>query len=62
MDLGRLLRLSQAGPMAILFAASHPDRTKALVLYATFATPRKREDYPRGRSRLDDRAWKELLG
>src|SRR5437773_11053103 len=29
--------LSQAGPMAILFATSHPERTKALVLYATFA-------------------------
>src|SRR3954447_2159636 len=33
------LGLSQAGPMAILFAASHPERTRALVLYATYATP-----------------------
>jgi pimeloyl-ACP methyl ester carboxylesterase len=57
--------LSQAGPMAILFAASHPERTKALVLYGTFATPRRREDYPWGRSdefmaeydRSIDREW-----
>jgi len=42
--------LSQAGPMAILFAASHPERTRALVLYATYATPRKKKDYPWGRS------------
>src|SRR5207244_9835343 len=27
----------EGGPMAILFAATHPDRTRALVLYATFA-------------------------
>jgi pimeloyl-ACP methyl ester carboxylesterase len=57
--------LSQAGPTAILFAASHPERTKALVLYGTFATPRRREDYPWGRSdefmaeydRSIDREW-----
>jgi pimeloyl-ACP methyl ester carboxylesterase len=57
--------LSQAGPMAILFAASHPERTRALVLYATYATPRWEEDYPWGRSaewmadydRLIDDTW-----
>src|SRR3954451_168956 len=27
----------EGGPMAALFAASHPDKTQALVLYATFA-------------------------
>ena len=42
--------LSQAGPMAILFAASHPERTTALVLYATYASPRRHEDYPWGRA------------
>ena len=41
--------LSQSGPMAIMFAASHPDRTKALVLYGAHATTRRREDYPWGR-------------
>jgi class 3 adenylate cyclase len=27
----------EGGPMAVMFAATHPDRTDALVLYATFA-------------------------
>jgi pimeloyl-ACP methyl ester carboxylesterase len=42
--------LSQAGPMAILFAASHPERTRALVLYASYAKVRRQDDYPWGRS------------
>jgi class 3 adenylate cyclase len=41
---------SQAGPIALLFAATHPERTRALVLYATYATPVWHEDYPWGRS------------
>jgi class 3 adenylate cyclase len=57
--------LSQAGPMAILFAASHPERTRALVLYGTYATPRADPDSPWGRSsewmadydRLIDQRW-----
>jgi class 3 adenylate cyclase len=59
------LGLSQAGPMAILFAASHPERTRALVLYGTYAMPRKEPDYPWGRTqewladydRLIDQEW-----
>lgn len=57
--------LSQAGPMAILFAASHPERTAALVLYATYARPQREDNYPWGRSaewmadydRLIDQEW-----
>ena len=57
--------LSQAGPMAILFAASHPERTTALVLYATYAMPHREDAYPWGRStewlaeydRLIDQQW-----
>jgi class 3 adenylate cyclase len=41
---------SQGGPIALLFAATHPERTRALVLYATYATPVWHEDYPWGRS------------
>jgi pimeloyl-ACP methyl ester carboxylesterase len=41
---------SQAGPIALLFAATHPERTRALVLYATYATPAWHGDYPWGRS------------
>lgn len=42
--------LSQAGPMAMLFAASHPERTSALILYGTYASAAAREGYPWGRS------------
>jgi pimeloyl-ACP methyl ester carboxylesterase len=42
--------LSQAGPMAMLFAASHPERTRALVLYGAYASAQAREGYPWGRS------------
>jgi pimeloyl-ACP methyl ester carboxylesterase len=45
-----ILGLSQAGPMAILFAASYPERTRAIVLYGSYASPRQREGYPWGRS------------
>ncbi|MEA2547687.1 MAG: hypothetical protein QOE42_285 [Chloroflexota bacterium] len=50
--------LSQAGPMAILFAASHPERTRAIVLYGSYASPRQREGYPWGRSP----EWMEEFG
>jgi class 3 adenylate cyclase len=56
---------SQAGPMAILFAASHPERTRALVLYGSYARPASAADYPWGRTpewlddydRLIDEKW-----
>ena len=32
-----LFGISEGGPMCILFAATYPDRTAALVLYGTFA-------------------------
>jgi class 3 adenylate cyclase/esterase/lipase len=35
----------EGGPMAALFAASHPDKTQALVLYATFARATWAPDY-----------------
>jgi len=35
----------EGGPMAALFAATHPDRTQALVLYATFARATWAPDY-----------------
>ncbi len=33
-----LFGASEGGPMSMLFAATHPDRTRALVLYGTFAS------------------------
>jgi class 3 adenylate cyclase len=42
------------GPLAILFAASHPARTAALLLYDTGASASPRPDYPHG---WDDAGW-----
>jgi pimeloyl-ACP methyl ester carboxylesterase/class 3 adenylate cyclase len=42
--------VSQGGPMAILFAATHPDRTAGLILYGTYPTVRSDPDIPWGRS------------
>ena len=39
---------AEGGPMAMLFAASHPERTVALVLMETFARLRRDVDYPHG--------------
>jgi class 3 adenylate cyclase len=40
----------EGGPMAMLFSATHPDRTAALVLYATFARTLRCEDIPWART------------
>jgi pimeloyl-ACP methyl ester carboxylesterase len=40
--------VSEAGPMALLFAATHPARVQALILYGTFARPCQAPDYPIG--------------
>jgi pimeloyl-ACP methyl ester carboxylesterase len=39
---------SEGGPMSILFAATYPERTVALVLYGTHARVRRDVDYPHG--------------
>jgi class 3 adenylate cyclase len=43
-----LLAVSEGGPMAILFAAAHPERARALVLLNTYARITSSEDYPIG--------------
>ena len=40
--------LSEGGPMALLFAATYPERVSALVLWATFARIAWAPDYPDG--------------
>lgn len=45
-----LLGISEGGPMSILFSATHPDRTTALILFGTAATVGAGED-PTGISR-----------
>lgn len=41
-----LVGISEGGPMSMLFAATYPERTVALVLYGTFARGSWAEDYP----------------
>jgi class 3 adenylate cyclase len=43
-----LIGLSEGGPMSVLFAATYPERTVALVVYGTFARARRDVDYPHG--------------
>jgi DNA-binding SARP family transcriptional activator/pimeloyl-ACP methyl ester carboxylesterase len=48
-----VLGISEAGAMSTLFAASHPERTRALVLMGTFARTKRAPDYPIGFSDAD---------
>ena len=43
-----VLGISEGGPMSVLFAASHPDRTRGLVLYGSFPRITRGVDYPWG--------------
>jgi pimeloyl-ACP methyl ester carboxylesterase len=43
-----ILGISEGGPMAMMFAATHPERVSALVLCATFARLTQAADYPIG--------------
>jgi len=41
-----LLAIAEGGPLAMLLAATHPERVEALVLYGTFARWTRAPDYP----------------
>lgn len=43
-----LFGVSEGGPLSALFAANHPERTKSLILYGTFARTLWAPDYPWG--------------
>src|SRR5438105_15475652 len=43
-----LFGVSEGGPMCLVFAATHPQRTSALALYGTFARLARAPDYPIG--------------
>lgn len=43
-----VVAISEGGPMALLFAATYPERVTALVLWATFARAAWAPDYPDG--------------
>lgn len=48
MERAALLGVSEGGTMALMFAASHPERTSAIVLYGTWARLAVGQDYPEG--------------
>jgi pimeloyl-ACP methyl ester carboxylesterase len=52
-----IMGVSEGGPMAVMFAATHPDRTLGLVLYGAHATSRWSPDYPWGDTESDIRNW-----
>ena len=41
---------SEGGPMSILFAATYPDRTTALIIYGSYARRLRGPDHPHGRT------------
>ena len=43
-----LLGISEGGPMAMLFAATHPRRVERLILYGSYARMLRAPDYPPG--------------
>ncbi len=53
-----LLGISEGGPMSILFAATYPERTVALVLYGTYAKKSWAADNPHG---WTDERWAAVL-
>jgi class 3 adenylate cyclase len=57
-DQAALLGDAEGGPMAMMFAASHPDRVSALVLSNTYARWRRTDGYPIG---MPDGTWEKLV-
>ncbi|HZW90741.1 MAG TPA: adenylate/guanylate cyclase domain-containing protein, partial [Myxococcaceae bacterium] len=52
---------SEGGNMSLLFAASHPERTVALVTYGIFAKRVWSEDYPWAPTPVEREAWYALI-
>jgi class 3 adenylate cyclase len=53
-----LFGVSEGGPMSLLYAATYPQRTSALVLYASYAKRSCSPDYPYG---WTDEQWQQVL-
>jgi len=53
--------ISEGGPMAMMFAATYPDRALALVLYGTFARFSRADDYPHGYPPEVNELWTSAL-
>jgi pimeloyl-ACP methyl ester carboxylesterase len=48
MEKAALLGISEGGAMGVLFAATYPERTTALILYGCWANMTRTADYPAG--------------
>ena len=53
-----LFGVSEGGPMSLLYAATYPERTSALILYGSYAKRSWAPDYPVG---WDDERWRRFL-
>ena len=56
-----LFGYSEGGPMAVLFAATHPDRVSELVLFGSYAKRTWSPDYPMAQRAEDRAAYTEQL-
>ena len=56
-----LLGMSEGGNMSIMFAATHPERTTALVLFGSFARAKWALDYPWGATQEQRDAFNDLV-
>ncbi len=45
-DRAALFGLNEAGSLCAMYAATHPDRVTAMILYGSFATTVRQDDYP----------------
>lgn len=52
-----LIGISEGGPMCALFAATYPERTRALVMIGSYACARWSPDYPWARTPEQQEAW-----
>jgi hypothetical protein len=56
-----LLGVSEGGPMCSLFAATHPDRTVALVMIGSYARRLWAPDYPWGPTETEREAFNQMI-
>jgi pimeloyl-ACP methyl ester carboxylesterase len=52
-----LVGVSEGGPLAALFAATYPERTRALVMIGTYARRTRSRSYPWGRTEEEQQAF-----
>ena len=56
-----LVGYSEGGPMAVMMAATHPERVQSLVLYGCYAKRVRADDYPWAQTDEERAAYTEIL-